>query len=291
MAAFATKYGRWMFLGGASAAIVVAKCSSKFDASSQADGCIIDRPMNVRPPDFAPSSVWNENWDRADPRFLKNKVWGSGGSKSDDNLKFPTAKRNIILIRHGQYSQEGDRDECHTLTKLGEEQAALVGTRLTNSGIKFTSIISSGMTRAIQTAEIMLTQMKSDFPCLSLDIKDPILNEGPPCIPTPPYRNCDLWDPDFNEFYAEGARIEAAFRKYFHRADLDQKEDSYEIIVCHANVIRYFTMRAMQFPPEAWLRVSLEHSSMTRITLHPNGDVILRGLGDSGHLPASKVSA
>ena len=38
----------------------------------------------------------------------------------------------------------------------------------------------------------------------------------------------------------DGARIEAAFRKYFHRAEPQQEKDSYEIIVCHANVIRYF---------------------------------------------------
>ena len=39
------------------------------------------------------------------------------------------------------------------------------------------------------------------------------------------------------------ARIEAAFRKYFHRADVDQKEDTVDVIVCHANVIRYFVCR------------------------------------------------
>jgi len=146
------------------------------------------------------------------------------------------------------------------------------------------------MIRAKQTAELMMKEMGQAYPCLKYETKDPILNEGPPCIPEPPYRNRELWDPDYNEFYAEGARIEAAFRKYFHRADVDQKEDSHEIIVCHANVIRYFTMRALQFPPEAWLRIGLDHSSITRISLLPNGDVILRGLGDSGHLPASKTT-
>ena len=35
-------------------------------------------------------------------------------------------------------------------------------------------------------------------------------------------------------------------RKYFRRADSTQKEDSYEVIVCHANVIRYFVCRAIQ---------------------------------------------
>ena len=45
-------------------------------------------------------------------------------------------------------------------------------------------------------------------------------------------------------------RIEAAFQKYFHRADYpDDAEDGdghrheVEIIVCHANVIRYFLCR------------------------------------------------
>ena len=45
------------------------------------------------------------------------------------------------------------------------------------------------------------------------------------------------------EFFQDGARIEAAFRKYFHRASPEQEEDSYEIIVGHANVIRLFCMQ------------------------------------------------
>ena len=45
------------------------------------------------------------------------------------------------------------------------------------------------------------------------------------------------------KFYQEGARIEAAFRKYFYRADPEQKGDTTDIIICHANVIRYFVCR------------------------------------------------
>jgi len=47
----------------------------------------------------------------------------------------------------------------------------------------------------------------------------------------------------FQQFFQDGARIEAAFRKYFYRADTSQEKDSYEILVCHANVIRYFVCR------------------------------------------------
>ena len=46
------------------------------------------------------------------------------------------------------------------------------------------------------------------------------------------------------QFYTDGARIEAAFRKYFHRAPPSQTEDSYEVLVCHANVIRYVVCRS-----------------------------------------------
>lgn len=47
----------------------------------------------------------------------------------------------------------------------------------------------------------------------------------------------------FEEFFRDGPRIEAAFRKYFHRAPPSQTENSVEILVCHANVIRYFVCR------------------------------------------------
>lgn len=49
--------------------------------------------------------------------------------------------------------------------------------------------------------------------------------------------------PVLQQYHEDGARIEAAFRHYIHRADPKQTEDSYEIIVCHANVIRYFVCR------------------------------------------------
>ena len=36
------------------------------------------------------------------------------------------------------------------------------------------------------------------------------------------------------------------------------------------NVCRYFVCRALQFPPEAWLRISLKHASITWITIRSN---------------------
>ena len=88
------------------------------------------------------------------------------------------------------------------------------------------------------------------MPDVPIEKPDPMLREGAPIRPEP---DAGSWHPDL-EYFADGSRIEAAFRKYFHRAAASDTADSYEIIVCHANVIRYFVCRALQIPPEAWLR-------------------------------------
>lgn len=119
-------------------------------------------------------------------------------------------------------------------------------------------------------------------------------------------------------------RIEKAFMRYFHRDDncpppfpndndnsnsssttdtaIVVKEDhadkiilppntekhEFEIIVCHANVIRYFLMRALQLPPEAWLRYCPFNCSLTYVTIRPTGTVSCRMFGDIGHIPYEK---
>lgn len=125
-------------------------------------------------------------------------------------------------------------------------------------------------------------------------------------------------------------RIENAFRKYFYRApipatlenipatntntDNETKSDAkvvatspsaettrndklqthpqheFEIIICHANVIRYFFCRALQLPPEAWLRLCVFNCSLTYFTIRPTGTVSCRMLGDVGHLPYDKCT-
>lgn len=84
--------------------------------------------------------------------------------------------------------------------------------------------------------------------------------------------------------------MEAAFLKYIHRAGKDEKENSSTLFVCHGNVIRYFVMRALQLPPEAWLRTAAYNASITIIEIYPSGRVSLKGFGDVGHLPADMIT-
>ncbi|XP_078679798.1 serine/threonine-protein phosphatase PGAM5, mitochondrial-like isoform X1 [Branchiostoma floridae x Branchiostoma belcheri] len=239
---------------------------------------------------FKPSVEWDWNWDRREPSSLVKPPKTEDEKDSNEyNVKLEGVKskanRHLIFIRHGQYDMSPKSDEGRKLTGLGKEQATFTGKRLQELSKElgdFDLIMQSTMTRAMETAQI-ISGFLPKVPLQSCAL----LREGAPIPPEPPIGH---WRPEPSQFYEDGARIEAAFRKYVHRADTEQTVDSYEVFVCHANVIRYFVCRALQFPPEAWLRISLNHGSITWLTVRPNGRVVLKALGDSGHIPVDKLT-
>ncbi|CAH2295635.1 serine threonine- phosphatase PGAM5, mitochondrial isoform X1 [Pelobates cultripes] len=212
-----------------------------------------------------------------------NKINGETGEEELQLNKYKAkATRHIFLIRHSQYNLNGRSDSERVLTPLGCEQAELTGKRLASLGLKYDQIIHSSMTRAKETTEIISKYL----PGVTKKSTD-MLREGAPIRPEPPVCH---WKPDVVQYYEDGARIEAAFRNFIHRAEPKQEEDSYEIIICHANVIRYIVCRALQLPPEAWLRMSLNNGSITYLVIRPSGNVALRLLGDSGFMPPEKIT-
>ncbi|XP_051489631.1 serine/threonine-protein phosphatase PGAM5, mitochondrial isoform X2 [Apus apus] len=239
----------------------------------------IERPAGT-------GGYWDSNWDRREPLALinlkkKNEETGEEELASRLNHCKAKATRHIFLIRHSQYNLHGLSDKDRTLTPLGREQAELTGQRLASLGLKFDQIIYSSMTRATETTEIISKHLPG-----VKKISTDLLREGAPIEPDPPVSH---WKPEA-VYYEDGARIEAAFRNFIHRADAKQEEDSYEIFVCHANVIRYIVCRALQFPPEGWLRMSLNNGSITHLVIRPNGRVALRMLGDTGFMPPEKIT-
>ncbi|CAG0892751.1 unnamed protein product [Darwinula stevensoni] len=273
-----------------------------------------------------PPTVWDENWDRRDPSTIEKKKLKRSRTEGDlakkaelEQKVVPTANRHLLFIRHGQYDMKGKEDEDRRLTPLGRMQAELTGQRLRALGIPITVLVGSSMTRAKETADIIA----SFFPDVPRSQTD-LLREGAPVMPDP---SVGHWKPErfvrisrwsspwwfvhlgdgysrsvmdngracffslvFQQFYSDGARIEAAFRSYVHRAPPEQSTDTYEVFVCHANVIRYIVCRALQFPPEGWLRMGLNHGSITWLTIRPSGRVVLRSLGDAGYMPPDKVT-
>ena len=114
----------------------------------------------------------------------------------------------------------------------------------------------SNLTRAKETAAIIASYLPSTVAVMD---PDPMLNEGRPCHTIPGGR---MSQRDIETTDGQHPRIEGAFRKYVHRApeppttissshDHDDTRTSqppeskheFEIIVCHANVIRYVMCR------------------------------------------------
>lgn len=182
-------------------------------------------------------------------------------------------------------------------------------------GVK--TIRVSNLARAKETADIIARELPDSV--VKAD-PDPLLNEGRPCHTVPSGR---VGPSTIKKTDVGHERIEEAFNKYFLRADApklpskelnpDENENDieisdpsegnaendeikdedelephpqheFEIIVCHANVIRYFMCRALQLPPEAWLRMCTFNCSLNYVTIRPTGSVSVRMLGDIGHL-------
>ncbi|KAL7058458.1 hypothetical protein AAHC03_016801 [Spirometra sp. Aus1] len=221
---------------------------------------------------------WNFNWDGRD---VVSSTDSTSSGDSSHSPQRPKCSRHIIFVRHGQYHYAADDSDCH-LTKLGREQTDYTGQRLKQLGLPYSRIIYSTMTRAVESTEEIIKHLPN-VPAVPCDL----LREGAPFPPQPPVPN---WPQSEDDFTKDGPRIEAAFNYYMHRADPNQEKDSYEVLVCHANVIRYFVCRSLQLPPEAWIRMTLDHGSLTWITIRPSGTVSLRWLGNSGYMPPDKLS-
>uniref|UniRef100_A0A8C5M7R1 Serine/threonine-protein phosphatase PGAM5, mitochondrial n=1 Tax=Leptobrachium leishanense TaxID=445787 RepID=A0A8C5M7R1_9ANUR len=228
-----------------------------------------------------PTGSWNSNWDCREPASLIDPSKQKDLNEWESLLQKHTAKadRHIFLIRHGQYNK-ADHDHDRTLTEKGREQAKLTGKRLKSLDLQFKSIVYSSLTRTTETAEIISRRLPDVG-----NTPSSLLHEGHPIRPVP---ECE-WQPEHYYFQA-GPRIEAAFRKYIHRAEPEQTKDSYEIIVCHDNVIRYFVCRALQIPPDAWFRFELYHGSISKLVIYADGNVSLQMLGEAGYMPPDKLT-
>ena len=241
------------------------------------------------------SRVWNNDWDHRHPKDTTTPI---------DKKKTV----HLIMVRHGQYDLK--KEGTHGLTELGKVQATITGGRIADLAseaiddhygrrkIKIARVYHSDVTRAVETAKIISSQLGPD---VKVEI-DPMLAEGWPCLPEP-YSNPDSVRP--STLFTESARIEAVFRKYCHRVtDYKKKpkegaekvdvvepvgdvEEEYIVLVCHQNIIRYFVCRALQLPPEAWLRFRGSNCGITEIIISDDGRVALEKFADVGHLPVN----
>lgn len=184
--------------------------------------------------------------------------------------------RTIYLIRHGDYAPQDDSipDSLNVLTSLGIAQARLVSTRLKSMNINFNSLISSTMTRAKQTSQVII----NDFSEIIFEQSD-LIRE---CTP-PTWREDIMAETNTLEVEECVNNLEQAFQKYFIPSpDIKDRND---IIVCHGNVIRYFVTKILKVDTMSWLQMSISNCSLTIIRILPDGNMKLDAFSDYGHIP------
>jgi serine/threonine-protein phosphatase PGAM5 len=166
---------------------------------------------------------------------------------------------------------EADTAKCGKLTALGRRQAKRVGRRLASVDLR--ALHHSDMLRAVETAEIIASELDVAIPIKS----SKLLREGVPTVPCPWLPNPTRAEPQQHR-----VRMDAAYDRYFKPSRGGQRE---ELLVAHANIIRYFISRVMGDSVAKWARFSLTQGSLTVIAIAPSGRAMLTSYNDVGHLP------
>lgn len=186
------------------------------------------------------------------------------------------SRRHLYLVRHGQYNPKTIApDEFGTgLTALGKRQARVTAKVFSRKPI--TSVHYSTMRRAAETADIIIEHA---FP----DIKQSRsrrLWERLPCIPDT--FGEDFWIPD--NIHEQQELAEDAYAHYFRPT---RGEPKHEVLITHANMIRYFVCRVLNVNPGAWLNMECHNCGITRVNIAPDGMTTLISFNDIGHLSAN----
>ena len=185
-------------------------------------------------------------------------------------------RRTIYLIRHGQYDPELGKDEKPLgtgLTEVGREQAEKTAAFLAQ--IPFTAIHSSSMIRAIQTAR----SIASKHVGLEVQVSD-LLWEIVPPVPYLAMKYVKEISPEL--IARDRQQAEKAYTTYFKPAS---EENEIDAIICHGNLIRYFTCNVLQISPLIWMNFETYNCSISTIEIDPHANTILLSYNESGHLP------
>jgi serine/threonine-protein phosphatase PGAM5 len=186
-----------------------------------------------------------------------------------------TAARTITLVRHGHYLPDPKADPKlgPGLSTLGVAQARIVGGRLAAERGHFDSILVSPLTRAQETARVILDDLG-----IASSVMVPELAE---CTPPTHRKEITAGMPEA-ELTACAKQLDKLYAERFKPAP---GTESHELMICHGNVIRYLITKTMGVDTESWLEMSVGHTSLTTIRIEADGSVKLIGAGDVGHLP------
>ena len=201
----------------------------------------------------------------------------------------------LILVRHGQSEANlagllvGRIDS--PLTRLGLEQAGLVGEALSSSIDAPYSIITSPLQRAVMTAEAIAGAFEKRSVMGDVEVDERFLEldygELDGCAPRDlpaglfdHWRSDAGWRPPGGETLEElGARVATACEQF-----ASQASNGNVIIVSHVSPIKAAIVWAIQGRLEMSWRLSLNVASITRIITGGSGGAALLSFNETAHL-------
>lgn len=173
-------------------------------------------------------------------------------------------RRVLYLVRHGQY--ETELGNAGSLTALGVLQARRTGQWLAKLNLQFDKAYVSTLPRARETAACIGESTGTAF------TESPLLCEG---FPT------RVEGHTTGPVTRDRARFEQAFRRFFS----PEPEPSFELLVCHGNIIRFFVCRALHVPVKNWIMLGTNHAAVTRIVVKSDGTSGVASFNETTHLP------
>ncbi|CEG44124.1 Predicted phosphoglycerate mutase [Plasmopara halstedii] len=214
-------------------------------------------------------------------------------------LAMPPKTKHMILVRHGHYINAYKphvSDSEQVLSQLGRRQAEFTGKclRMAHNRIpkrhNMIVLYHSDLTRAVEAGAIIASHL-SDVMVYSSSM----LREGWPGKPyfslTP--TSSSTIDDERNKL--DTARMQEAFDTFFLSPVEAQDEDddeSYCILVCHANLIRFFLCRALGIEAtNTWGHFEINHCSITRIDISAHRPIKVISVNETGHLPQSLLTS
>ena len=182
------------------------------------------------------------------------------------------AGRLLYLARHGDTGDDGE------LTPAGEEQARLLGQRLTD--VPLAAVHHGPLPRAARTAALISRHLPG-VPVHRSELAGDYLPPVPDRRSLPEVHARFLDGVSADEF-AEGARLAAAA---VERYAVPAATDTRELVVTHGFAVAWFVRHALDAPAERWLGLNAAHCALTVILYRPDRPPALISLNDTSHLP------
>lgn len=186
-------------------------------------------------------------------------------------------------------------------------------------------ICHTGARRTMETAQCIVDRIceleHKQNPTFNMSTREEVLfREAWPCNPLPTTNRKTLVYEKTETAASDCARLRFVYRNMFRHlipSDLDEKEspvpteeqnrfsnlyanctrgnvrprDRYRIIVCHANIIRWFICQAFGVDGEGvWGKMRYHHCGITEFEIDSVGNVRLSSMNQTGHLPQGLIT-